>query len=128
MGGRLFGGEHSGQIPGHGRNAFRGLWCCRGLQVLQLSGHLLLHFFGFFCGHGIGLEARDYPTFTRPVTTDAPFLPGTLDLPLEENMVVSVELPYGELGLGGFQIEYTLLITSTGAEKLYPHSRELRIC
>ncbi|HJD97544.1 Xaa-Pro peptidase family protein [Mailhella massiliensis] len=82
----------------------------------------------FFCGHGIGLEARDYPTFTRPVTTDAPFLPGTLDLPLEENMVVSVELPYGELGLGGFQIEYTLLITSTGAEKLYPHSRELRIC
>lgn len=82
----------------------------------------------FFCGHGIGLEARDYPIFTKPVKTNAPFLPGTLDLPLEENMVISVELPYGELGLGGFQIEYTLLVTSSGAEKLYPHSRELRIC
>jgi Xaa-Pro aminopeptidase len=43
-------------------------------------------------------------------------------------MVISIEVPYvRELGLGGFQIEYTLLVTKDGCEKLYPHERELVI-
>jgi len=78
-----------------------------------------------FCGHGIGIEARDYPVFTKPIKATSPFLPGTYDLPLEEGMVISIEIPYGELGLGGFQIEYTLLVNRDGCEKLYPHHREL---
>jgi Xaa-Pro dipeptidase len=78
-----------------------------------------------FVGHGIGIEARDYPIFTHPVKTTSPFLPGSYDLPVERNMVVCIEVPYKELGLGGFQIEYTLLVTQNGCEKLYPHGREL---
>jgi len=78
-----------------------------------------------FCGHGIGIEARDYPIFTKPMQATSPFLPGTYDLQVEEGMVISIEVPYGELGLGGFQIEYTLLVRKDGCEKLYPHEREL---
>ncbi|MCX5914897.1 MAG: Xaa-Pro peptidase family protein [Deltaproteobacteria bacterium] len=80
-----------------------------------------------FCGHGIGIEARDYPIFTNPVKATSPFLPGTYDLPIEENMVVNIEVPYDELGLGGFQIEYTLLVKKDGCEKLFPHDRELMV-
>jgi Xaa-Pro aminopeptidase len=79
----------------------------------------------FFVGHGIGIECRDYPIFTRPVKAISPFLPGSYDLPIEENMVISIEVPYTELGLGGFQVEYTLLVKKDGCEKLYPHTREL---
>ena len=79
----------------------------------------------YFCGHGIGIEARDYPIFTHPVKATSPFLPGSYDLPIEENMVISIEVPYNELGLGGFQIEYTLLVKKNGCEMLYPHTREL---
>lgn len=81
--------------------------------------------YAHFCGHGIGIEARDYPVFTKPMKAKSPFLPGTYDLPVEEGMVISIEVPYGELGLGGFQVEYTLLVKKDGCEKLYPHRREL---
>lgn len=79
-----------------------------------------------FCGHGIGIEARDYPIFTKPMKATSPFLPGgTYDLPVEEGAVISIEVPYSELGLGGFQVEYALLVKKDGSEKLYPHTREL---
>ena len=82
--------------------------------------------YAVFCGHGIGIEARDYPIFSRPTKAKSPFLPGgTYDLPVEEGMVISIEVPYGELGLGGLQVEYTLLVTKDGCENLYPHHREL---
>ena len=78
-----------------------------------------------FCGHGIGIEARDYPIICNPVKSINPFLPGSYDLPIEENMVINIEVPYKELGLGGFQIEYTLLVNKGGCEKLYPQKKEL---
>jgi Xaa-Pro dipeptidase len=78
-----------------------------------------------FCGHGIGIESRDYPIFTKSMKAASRFLPGTYDLPIEEGMVINLEMPYSELGLGGFQIEYTLLVKHNGCEKLYPHTREL---
>ena len=80
----------------------------------------------YFCGHGIGIEARDYPIFAKPMKARSPFLPGgTYDLPVEKDMVISIEVPYYELGLGGLQVEYTLLVTKNGCENLYPHHREL---
>jgi Xaa-Pro aminopeptidase len=79
----------------------------------------------FFCGHGIGIEARDYPIFAKAVKATSPFLPGTYDIPVEEGMVISIEYPYYILGMGGLQIEYTLLVKKDGCEKLYPHTREL---
>jgi Xaa-Pro dipeptidase len=78
-----------------------------------------------FVGHGIGIEGRDYPIFTRPEEATSPFLPGSYDLPVEKGMVVCIEVPYKELGLGGFQIEYTLMVTQNGCEKLYSHERKL---
>jgi len=78
-----------------------------------------------FCGHGIGIEARDYPIFTKPVKAKSPFLPGSYDVPIEEGMTICIEVPYRELGLGGFQLEYTLLVKKDGCEKLYPHTREM---
>ena len=78
-----------------------------------------------FCGHGIGIEARDYPIFANPVKASSPFLPGTYDLPVEENMTGNIEVPYDELGLGGFQIEYTLLAKKDGCERLFPPERKL---
>jgi len=78
-----------------------------------------------FVGHGIGIEARDLPIFTHPEKATSPFLPGSYDLPVEENMVICIEVPHKELGAGGFQIEYTLLVTRNGCEKLYPHNREM---
>ena len=78
-----------------------------------------------FCGHGIGIEARDYPIMCNPVKATSPFLPGSYDLPIEEDMVINIEVPYKELGLGGFQIEYTFLVNKDGCEKLYPSEKEL---
>lgn len=40
-------------------------------------------------------------------------------------MVINVKVPYSALGFGGLQIEYTLLVTKNGCEKLYPQQREL---
>ncbi len=79
--------------------------------------------FSEFCGHGIGIEARDYPIFRKPVKAISPFLPGTYDVPVEEGMVVCIEVPYREMGLG-IQVEYTLLVKRDGCEKLFPHTRE----
>ncbi len=64
-------------------------------------------------GHGIGIEPRT-PDLMR----------GNM-LALEEGMVINVEVPYYEMGYGGFQLEYSLLITETGHEKLIDNSREL---
>lgn len=77
------------------------------------------------CGHGIGIELRDYPFIRKPVKADSPFLPGSYDVPIEENMVINIEVPYKELGLGGFQIEYTFLVGKDGCKKLYPHERDM---
>ena len=40
-------------------------------------------------------------------------------------MIINVEVPYYEIGYGGFQTEYTLLVTPSGYEFLIPGKREL---
>ena len=62
-----------------------------------------------------------------PVKSASPFLPGSYDVPIEEQMVINVEVPYSALGFGGLQIEYTLLVTKNGCEKLYPQKRALLV-
>jgi Xaa-Pro aminopeptidase len=78
-------------------------------------------------GHGIGLEARDYPVIEPVKKSSSRFLPGSFDLPLEENMVMCFETGFQQIGLGGTQIEYTFLITANGPEKLIDHKRQLHI-
>jgi Xaa-Pro dipeptidase len=59
-------------------------------------------------GHGIGIEAR------------VPNLAKGNKLIIEENMVINVELPYYEVGYGGFQREYSVVVTKSGYEFLIP--------
>jgi Xaa-Pro aminopeptidase len=47
------------------------------------------------------------------------------EVPVEEGMVIRSEFPYAELGVGGFQIEYILLVEKDGYKKRYPHTGEL---
>jgi Xaa-Pro aminopeptidase len=66
-------------------------------------------------GHGIGVEPR-IPNIARGNT-----------LPLEAGMVINVEVPYYEIGYGGFQLEYSLLVTGSGYEYLIPSFRNLMV-
>jgi Xaa-Pro aminopeptidase len=66
-------------------------------------------------GHGIGLENSDLPSISADDET-----------PLEKDMVLCVETPYLELGLGGFQAEDTLLVKDEGVEWFTSGKRELR--
>ena len=79
-----------------------------------------------FVGHTIGIEAREFPfEFTAPKKLSSPFLPETSDVPLQENMVINVEVALVELGMGGIQIEHTLVIKSNGFEFLTAEPRDL---
>lgn len=64
-------------------------------------------------GHGIGIEAR------------VPNLAKGNKLIIEEMMVINVELPYYEVGYGGFQREYSVVVTKSGYEFLIPVELEL---
>ena len=55
-------------------------------------------------GHGIGLDVYDFPVLTSADES-----------PVEEGMVVSVELPYYELGFGGLQPEDTVIVHADAA-------------
>ncbi len=66
-------------------------------------------------GHGIGIEPR-IPSIAK----------GNQKI-LEAGMVINVEVPYYEVGYGGFQIEYSLLVTQSGYEFLIPARRKLLV-
>lgn len=69
-------------------------------------------------GHGIGLEPRDFPVIGPP--SPAPWLgSGELfDPELEPDMVLNFETPIIALGVGGFQHEVTVRVTTTDPELL----------
>ena len=56
-------------------------------------------------GHGLGLDVYDFPVLTSAE-----------DAPIEAGMVVSVELPYYELGFGGLQPEDPVVVTADGGD------------
>jgi len=65
-------------------------------------------------GHGIGLELYE-----------PPLIAPTSDIILEGGMVLNVEPPYYELGLGGFQVEDTIVVTDSGYRFLTTLNRDL---
>lgn len=67
-------------------------------------------------GHGIGLD------FYEP-----PLLGPATEKPLVPCVVVCVEIPYYEIGEGGFQVEDTVVVTENGCEFLTRSPMELRI-
>ncbi|MBW1866960.1 MAG: aminopeptidase P family protein [Deltaproteobacteria bacterium] len=74
------------------------------------------HYRRHHVGHGIGIEPYE-----------SPFLTATSDDILEEGMVVNVETPYYEMGLGGIQLEDTIMVTADGYRPFTKSSRDLLV-
>lgn len=70
-------------------------------------------YFGHSTGHGIGLEVHEGPT-----------LAPRSDLPLEKNMVVTVEPGIYLPDLGGCRIEDDIVLTESGNERLTVSTKE----
>ncbi|MEE9275098.1 MAG: M24 family metallopeptidase, partial [bacterium] len=81
-----------------------------------------------FAGHTVGLEAREFPFILSAETKyDNPFLPPSSEIPLPANAVINIEAPIGTMGFGGYQIEYSVVVTETGWEPLIPQERPFRV-
>ncbi len=81
---------------------------------------------GNFAGHAIGLEQREVPyVLADPTPQGSPFLPESSDFPLEAGTTLCVENPCQIFGMGGTQIEKTIVVTETGYEFIYPQERKL---
>ena len=81
---------------------------------------------GNFAGHAIGLEQREVPyVLADPAPQGSPFLPDSSDFPLEAGATICVENPCQIFGMGGTQIEKTVVVTETGYELIYPQERKL---
>ena len=50
------------------------------------------------------------------------------DFIIEENMILNIDLELHEIGWGGMFFEETMLITASGAERLYNLDRKLFVC
>ena len=81
---------------------------------------------GNFAGHAIGLEQREVPyVLSDPSPTSSPFLPSSSDFPLEEGTTICIENPCQVFGVGGTQIEKTVVVTKDGYDFIYPQERKL---
>ncbi|MBI2177265.1 MAG: aminopeptidase P family protein [Candidatus Tectomicrobia bacterium] len=81
---------------------------------------------GNFAGHAIGLEQREVPyVLADPTPIRSQFLPPSSDFPLEEGTTICVENPCQVFGVGGTQIEKTVVATRNGWEPVYPQERKL---
>ncbi len=76
----------------------------------------LPHYQRSHVGHGIGLDGYD-----------APNIAASNNEVFEEGMVICVETPYYELGLGGLQVEDTMVVTKDGVDSFMLSSTKLRI-
>lgn len=85
------------------------------LTTVQKEG--IPHYRRQHVGHAIGLELYDGITLA----------PGDHSV-LEKGMVFCVEVPYYELGAGGFQIEDTVVVTEDGFEFITHMERKLYRC
>jgi Xaa-Pro aminopeptidase len=93
-----------------------------GVQTVRESG--IPHYQRHHVGHAIGLEMYEPPVLANAQSSDIHRF-GESDIRLEPGMVINIELPYYELGLGGLQIEDTLVIRPDGHEVLTTASRDL---
>jgi Xaa-Pro aminopeptidase len=69
--------------------------------------------------HSVGLEHGDHPT-----RLDYPYAP-PIDTVLEENMVLTMDLPYMEVGWGAGHHEDLIRVTKTGYEPMHPEGDPL---
>lgn len=67
-------------------------------------------------GHGIGLETYDLPLFSAGDQTV-----------LEAGMVLNIEPPYYEIGLGAIHVEDTFVVTEEGTQLLTSINRSMQV-
>ena len=65
-------------------------------------------------GHGVGIELYDHPVLSEDDHT-----------PLAPGMTFSIEVPYHKIGLGGLNIEDSVLVTQKGCEIITDLPRKL---
>lgn len=82
-----------------------------GVEAAKEAGYL--NYGHQLIGHSIGYENHEPPL----IATQESF-PGVTDYPLEEGMVLCLELPMYEVGFAGVQLENTFLVTNDGYEYL----------
>lgn len=74
------------------------------------------HYQRVHCGHGIGIMPFEAPSISPHDATI-----------LQENMVLSLETPYYELGWGGMSVEDVVVVAKDGVRLLTTSSRALKI-
>lgn len=94
-----------------------------GVETVRRAG--IPHYQRHHVGHGIGLEMYEAPLLVGAHGRTDIHAIGRTDRVLEEGMVINIELPYYEFGLGGLQIEDTLVVRPDGSELLTQASREM---
>ncbi|MBA8910568.1 MULTISPECIES: M24 family metallopeptidase [Aminobacter] len=76
-------------------------------------------------GHGIGLDVREYPIIVPDcggrIVDDC--IDVSADFPLEENMVINLEIGHFLPAIGAIQNEQSFIVRSGGGELLIPYSR-----
>ena len=83
---------------------------------------------GTFAGHAIGLEMRELPyVLGNKKMVNSLYLPEDTDIPLPENTVLCIENPCQIFGVGGTQIEQTIIVKKNGYELLTKQDRKLWI-
>ena len=83
---------------------------------------------GTFAGHAIGLEMRELPyVLGNKKMVNSLYLPEDTDIPLPENTVLCIENPCQIFGVGGTQIEQTIIVKKSGYELLTKQDRKLWI-
>ena len=95
----------------------------KGTQDGGLANHS-----GTFAGHAIGLEMRELPyVLGNKKMVNSLYLPQDTDIPLPENTVLCIENPCQIFGVGGTQIEQTIIVKKNGYELLTKQNRKLWI-
>ena len=95
----------------------------KGTQDGGLANHS-----GTFAGHAIGLEMRALPyVLGNKKMVNSLYLPQDTDIPLPENTVLCIENPCQIFGVGGTQIEQTIIVKKSGYELLTKQDRKLWI-
>lgn len=84
------------------------------LVVKYVRKHFDKKYFRGNVGHGCGVELYDMPVISKDDYTE-----------MQEGMTLSLEVPYHKFGLGGFNIEDSVVVTKRGAEIVSDLPREL---
>jgi Xaa-Pro aminopeptidase len=97
-----------------------------GVETVRSAG--IPHYRRHHVGHGIGLDMYEAPLLVGTEGSSDVHANGRTDTVLRAGMVINIELPYYELGLGGLQIEETLVVRPEGPKLLTQANRELFRC